>query len=123
MIKLFLHKNNFDLVENGVSTFNYNNFDNVISELLKENKKFKVYNEKTLPIREAKIVKLKDDTFRILYMFDWSKSLGLQYRHTYFKDLETKKYALSNYQTLGMFSYSSHEVVDVLGEKIISFTI
>ena len=123
MIKIFLHKDNFDLIENGVSTFSYNNFDKIINELLKENKKFKVYNEKTLPIREAKIVKLKDDTYRILYAFDWRKSICSQEKYTYFKDLETKNYALKQYQSLDIFSYSSHEVYDIFNNLIILFTI
>ena len=122
MIRIFLNKNDFSLVENGVDTFRYNEFDNVINELLKENKKFKVFNEKILPIREAKIIKLNDNTYRILYAFNWNKSLCFQAKHSYFTDLETKDYALSKYQTFGMYSYSSHETQDVLGEKIISFT-
>ena len=64
MIKIFLHENSFDLIEHGVHTFRYSEFDNVINELLKENKKFKVFNEKTLPIREAKVIKLNDNTYK-----------------------------------------------------------
>lgn len=122
MIRIFLNKNDFSLIENGVDTFRYSEFDNVINELLKENKKFKVFNEKILPIREAKVIKLNDNTYKILYAFDWNKSLCFQAKYSYFTDLKTKDYALSKYKTFGMYSYSSHEIQDVLGEKIISFT-
>ena len=124
MLKILLHKDNFDLLKNGVtSTFKYNKFDDVIKDLLNDGAKFKVLNEKTLPIRECKIIKLNDNTYRILYMFNWSKSLCFQAKYSYFKDLETKNYSLKQYQTLGMYSYSSSEVLDIFSEKIIQFTI
>lgn len=124
MFKILLHKDNFDLLENGVaSTFKYNKFNDVIKDLLNDGIQFKVLNEKILPIRECKIVKLNDNTYRILYMFDWNKSLCFQAKYSYFKDLETKNYALSKYQSLGMYSYGSSEVLDIFGEKIIQFII
>ena len=124
MLKILLHKDNFDLLENGVtSTFKYNKFDDVIKDLLNGGARFKVLNEKILPARECKLIKLNDGTFRILYMFNWRKSLCFQAKYSYFKDLETKNFALKQYQTLGMYSYSSGEVLDIFGEKIIGFII
>ena len=124
MLKILLHKDNFDLLENGVtSTFKYNKFDKVINDLLNENIKFKVLNEKILPIKECKIIKLNNNTYRILYMFNWSKSLCFQAKHSYFNDIEAMHFALKQYQTLGMYSYSSSEVLDIFGEKIIQFVI
>ena len=96
----------------------------VIKDLLNDGAKFKVLNENILPIRECKIIKLNDNTYRILYMFNWSTSLCFQAKYSYFKDLETKNYALKQYQTLGMYSYSSSsEVLDIFGGKIIQFII
>ena len=124
MLKILLHKDNFDLLENGiVSTFKYNKFDSIINDLLNEKVKFKVLNEKVLPIRECKVIKLNDNSYRVLYMFDWTKSLCFQARHSYFKDVKTKNYALKQYNTLGMYSWASSEVKDIFNEKIISFII
>jgi hypothetical protein len=39
MIKIFLNKENFSLIENGVSVFRYSEFDNI--SMLKINRKLK----------------------------------------------------------------------------------